>query len=44
MLLDFSSGSQNYVEDCEICCNPISIAYDCEDGSLTSFSCEPLQS
>jgi len=44
MLLDFSSGSQSYVEDCEVCCNPISVAYECDDETLTSFSAEPLQS
>lgn len=43
MLLDFSSGGQHYVEDCEVCCNPISIAYECDDGALDSFSAEPLQ-
>jgi hypothetical protein len=43
MLLDFTSGGQSYVEDCEICCNPISIAYDCDSGNLTEFSADPLQ-
>lgn len=43
MLLDLSSGGQEYVEDCEVCCNPISISYQSEDGSITSFSAEPLQ-
>lgn len=44
MLLDFSAGSQNYVEDCEVCCNPISISYECEEGALVTFGAEPLQS
>lgn len=44
MLLDLSSGGQHYVEDCEVCCNPIQVAYQCEDGALTSFDAEPLQS
>lgn len=43
MLLDLSSGGQEYVEDCEVCCNPISISYQAKDGSITSFSAEPLQ-
>jgi hypothetical protein len=43
MLLDLSAGNQSYVEDCENCCNPISIAYECEDGSLTTFVADPLQ-
>ena len=37
MLLDTSAGSQRYVEDCEVCCNPIEISYDTEDGTLVRF-------
>jgi hypothetical protein len=44
MLLDLSGGAQSYVEDCEVCCNPITIAYQVEDGNLTDFSAEPTQS
>lgn len=40
MLLDLTSGSQTYVEDCEVCCNPISIYYDVEDGGIASFQAE----
>jgi hypothetical protein len=43
MLLDFSSGGQAYIEDCEVCCNPISVNYEVDDGNLTGFSAEPLQ-
>jgi hypothetical protein len=43
MMLDLSSGGQSYVEDCEVCCNPITISYDAEDGTVTNFSAEPLQ-
>ena len=25
LLLDLSGGSQDYVEDCEVCCRPIEI-------------------
>ena len=30
------SGSQSYVEDCEVCCKPIQISYDTdeEDGII----------
>ncbi len=37
MLLDLSAGSQRYVEDCEVCCNPIAVSFQVEDGSLISF-------
>ena len=38
MLLELIAGSQSYVEDCEVCCNPISISYDVEDGAVVSFA------
>jgi transcription elongation factor Elf1 len=37
MLLDLSAGSQCYVEDCEVCCNPIEICYHTEEGRVISF-------
>jgi hypothetical protein len=43
MMLDLSGGGQDYVEDCEICCNPISVTYEAEDGALISFAADPLQ-
>ena len=38
MVLDLSVCRQSYVEDCEVCCQPIDIAYSVEDGSLSSFT------
>ena len=43
MLLDLTEGGQTYVEDCEICCRPISVSYEAEDGALVSFVADPLQ-
>lgn len=43
MLLDTTVSNQDYVEDCEICCNPIAISYSTEDGAVNGFSAEPLQ-
>ena len=43
MVLDLTAGAQAYVEDCEVCCNPISITFEAESGSLSSFSAEPLE-
>jgi len=37
MQLDLSSDFQRYIEDCEVCCNPIEISYQAEDGRLVSF-------
>jgi transcription elongation factor Elf1 len=40
MLLDLSINEQSYVEDCEICCNPIEISYVVEDEMLVDFSAQ----
>lgn len=38
MLLDLTAGGQTYIEDCEVCCNPITVSYEVdEDGALASF-------
>lgn len=43
MVLDVSVRKQTYVEDCEVCCNPIEISYLVEDDELAEFSARPLQ-
>lgn len=41
MLLDVSTEQvQSYVEDCEVCCNPIQISYECSNSKVTGFSAE----
>ncbi|HIB37118.1 CPXCG motif-containing cysteine-rich protein [Mesonia sp.] len=42
MLLD-PSVSQTYVEDCEVCCNPMTIHAEFEGGELVSFNVESLE-
>lgn len=37
-LLDPSVGHQKYIEDCEVCCNPLEIEVTFEDGELTAFT------
>lgn len=37
MLLDPSVSAQTYVEDCEVCCNPIQISSSFQSGTLTGF-------
>jgi hypothetical protein len=38
MLLDPSiDGSQRYIEDCEVCCRPIQVMYEAQDGEITEF-------
>jgi len=42
MLLD-PSVSQTYVEDCEVCCNPMKVSVQFENGELISFQAENLE-
>ena len=42
MLLD-PSVSQTYIEDCEVCCNPIKIEVKFEAGNLVVFQAESLE-
>jgi len=41
MVVDYSAGSQSYVEDCEVCCRPIEVSvvagpHGLEDVTLTT--------
>jgi hypothetical protein len=37
MLLDPSVELQEYVEDCEVCCNPIALRVRVAEGELVAF-------
>ncbi len=41
-LLDSSVSNQTYVEDCEVCCNPIEISAHFNDRELTVFEAREL--
>ena len=43
MLLDFSVPYQNYVEDCEVCCNPIQLTVRISDNELQQFDAESIE-
>ena len=43
VLVDTSVPSQTYVEDCEVCCNPIEFSVRCNPGEITAFQAQPLQ-
>lgn len=43
MLIDHSVPHQSYVEDCEVCCNPIQITVTVSDNTLQSFSAESIE-
>ena len=42
MLLDLSVEAQTYVEDCEVCCNPIEVSYQVEEDEVTAFEAAPM--
>ena len=37
MLIDLSVSSQNYFEDCEICCRPIEVSYQVDGDDVVFF-------
>ncbi|WP_127139549.1 CPXCG motif-containing cysteine-rich protein [Flagellimonas marinaquae] len=41
-LLDTSIPEQTYVEDCEVCCNPIEATAQCSQQELVSFEAKEL--
>ena len=43
MLLDPDPGLQEYVEDCEVCCNPIGLRVRIEEGCVIDFEAQPLE-
>ncbi|WP_417881537.1 CPXCG motif-containing cysteine-rich protein [Xanthomarina gelatinilytica] len=43
MLLDTSQSQQDYVEDCEVCCNPIQISLKFQDTELMEFHAKSLE-
>lgn len=43
MLVDPSVRRQEYVEDCEVCCNPILIQVEIEEGEIVIFDAQSLE-
>ena len=42
MLVDTSIDDQAYVEDCEVCCNPIAVRVRTSGGRVTAFDAQQL--
>lgn len=40
LFLDLSVESQSYIEDCSVCCQPMTVAYSVADGELQEVSAE----
>jgi len=43
MVLDLSVHRDTYIEDCEVCCNPIEVSYTAEDDELEAFDAKSLE-
>ena len=42
-IIDFSIKSQNFIEDCEVCCNPLEFTIEIYDNNLISFSVNSIE-
>ncbi|WP_194765993.1 CPXCG motif-containing cysteine-rich protein [Tamlana sp. I1] len=43
MLLDSSISNQNYIEDCEVCCNPIQVSLKFNNTQLIDFQANSIE-
>ena len=43
MLLDHSISRQSYVEDCEVCCNPIQVITHFINTELSMFQADSIE-
>ena len=43
MLIDISQSHQSYIEDCEVCCNPIQLTINVENSEIQSFEAQNIE-
>jgi hypothetical protein len=43
MILDLSVAHQEYIEDCEVCCNPIEVEYQVEEEEIVFFDARNIE-
>jgi transcription elongation factor Elf1 len=43
MVVDTSVHRQTYVEDCEVCCNPIEVSCTVEGDAIVAFTAKTLE-
>ncbi|MCB0744811.1 MAG: CPXCG motif-containing cysteine-rich protein [Ignavibacteriae bacterium] len=43
MLIDISQRNQSYIEDCEVCCNPIQLNITTENNEILSFEAQNIE-
>ena len=37
LTVDLSVPEQSYIEDCPVCCKPMTVSYSADDGELSGF-------
>jgi len=42
MVLDISIDGQTYVEDCEVCCQPVEVRYTVKDDEVRHFEARTM--
>ena len=43
MVLDLTATEQEYVEDCEVCCNPIALRFTARNGMIVHLEARKLE-
>ncbi|SIN95697.1 CPXCG motif-containing cysteine-rich protein [Algoriphagus halophilus] len=43
ILIDPSVSKQQYIEDCEVCCNPIELKIEIEEGEILLFDANSIE-
>ena len=43
MILDTGITNETYIEDCEVCCNPIEVSLKLDNGELVAFNAESIE-
>jgi hypothetical protein len=41
LTVDLSAGGQSYIEDCPVCCKPMTVSYSVADGELLDLQVDP---
>ena len=41
-LIDSSINNQSFIEDCEVCCNPLDFNLSIQNNNIVSFSVIPI--
>ncbi|MDX5404680.1 MAG: CPXCG motif-containing cysteine-rich protein [Bacteroidota bacterium] len=43
IIVDLSVDEHEYIEDCEVCCNPIEFHVECSNGEVRNFRSRTLE-